>query len=181
MKKVIICIADGFEEIEALGTADILRRGKAQVDLVSITDNKELIGANGIKVICDDLFINANPNDYDLLVLPGGMANAEALSNSSALIETIQKFNQENKLIAGICASPAYAIAKSGIAKGKKITCYPGLENSLSESSYQSDKLVVDGNLITANGPASTLLFAYKLLEILNLDYQAVEKGMLYI
>lgn len=180
MKKVIIYLADGFEEIEALGTADILRRGGAEVKIVSIKNDKNLIGSNNIKIIADEIIDNINENDYDMIVFPGGMENAKSLADSEKVINIIKKFNEQGKLIASICASPAFAINKSGIAKKRKITCYPGLEDRLKDSNYVEENAVTDGNLTTSRGPATTFEFAYKLLDELGLDSQSVKKGMLY-
>lgn len=180
MKKVIIFLSDGVEEIEALGTADILRRGGADVKIVSITNSKTVIGSNKIKILADDILENINEDDYDMIVLPGGMGNAKSLATSDRIIEIIQKFDNENKLIGSICASPAFAIEKSGIAKGRNITCYPGLENRLKDANYKQDLVVKDGNLITSRGPATTFVFAYTLLDELGLDSDSVKKGMLW-
>lgn len=179
MKKVIVYLADGFEEIEGLGTTDILRRGGALVKIVSITSSKELVGSNGIKIIADDIIENVNEDEFDMIVFPGGMNNAISLANSEKVIEVIKKFDKENKLIGSICASPAFCIEKSGITKGRKITCYPGLESRLSDANYTGEKVVKDKNLITSMGPGTTFDFAFKLLEELGLDYRKVKQDMI--
>lgn len=183
MKKVIIFLANGFEEIEAIGTADILRRGKARVKIVSITDSKEVEGSNGIKIIADDLIENISETEYeetDMIAFPGGMGNAMSLANSEKVINIIQTFDKEEKLIGAICASPAFAIAKSGIAQGRKITCYPGLESRLSDSEYVNETVVKDKNLITSKGPGTTFQFAYTLLDELGLNSEEVKKDMIW-
>lgn len=181
MKSVAVMFADGFEEIEALGTVDILRRAGIKCDIVSI--EKEFVtGSHGVtvksdKIIGDDIF------NYDMIVCPGGLPGAEYLSECNKLIETIKEFDKkEDKYIAAICASPAMVLSKAGIEKDRYITSYPGedFENLLEDSNYVEELVVVDGNLITSRGPATTFLFAYKLLDVLGIDSNNLKDGMLW-
>lgn len=181
MKKVAVMFADGFEEVEALGTVDILRRAGVNCDMVSIKD-KNVTGAHGVKIEADKI-IGEDIKNYDMIVCPGGLPGAEYLSKCDLLIETIREFDEkENKYIAAICASPAMVLTKAGIEKDRYITSYPGesFEKLLEDSNYVEELVVVDGNLITSRGPSTTFLFAYKLLDILGVDSNNLKEGMLW-
>lgn len=181
MKSVAIMLAEGFEETEALATADVLKRAGIKCDLVSIKE-EYVKGAHNItvksdKIIGDDLL------EYDMIVCPGGLPGAEYLSKCEKLLEVIRKFNKmDNKYIAAICASPAMVLSAAGIHKNRYITSYPGEEfyKLLEDSNYVDELVVIDRNLITSRGPATTLLFAYKLVDILGGDSKNIKNGMLW-
>lgn len=181
MKKVAIILADGFEDIEALATADILRRAEIQCDLVSI-ENEFVRTAHNITVKADKL-MDESIEEYDMIVCPGGLPGAENLSKSEKVLEVIKKFsNIEDKYIAAICAAPAMVLQAAGVEKDKYITSYPGeeYENMLEKANYVDELVVVDGNLITSRGPATTFLFAYKLVDILGGNSEKLKEGMLW-
>lgn len=181
MKKVAIILADGFEDIEALATADILRRAEIQCDLVSI-ENEFVRTAHNITVKADKL-MDESIEEYDMIVCPGGLPGAESLSKSEKVLEVIKKFsNIEDKYIAAICAAPAMVLQAAGVEKDKYITSYPGeeYENMLEKANYVDELVVVDGNLITSRGPATTFLFAYKLVDILGGNSEKLKEGMLW-
>ncbi len=181
MKKVAVFLADGFEEIEALTVVDVLRRANIKCDMVSIKDQM-VRGAHNITVKADEI-ISDDIEEYDMIVCPGGLPGAENLQNDDKVLNVIKKFNDSpNKYVAAICASPAMVLTKTGIEKGRFITSYPGeeYENLLKEANYVDELVVVDGNLITSRGPATTLLFAYKLVEILEGNAEALKEGMLW-
>ncbi|MGG7176623.1 DJ-1 family glyoxalase III [Clostridium paraputrificum] len=178
MKKVAVLLAEGFEEIEALTVVDIVRRVGITCDMVSI-GNIDVTGAHEI-VVKADKCIGDDLKEYDLLVLPGGMPGARNLQNHQELIEFIKYFNENNKLIAAICAAPI-VLAKADIIKGKDITSYPGFDKELKGCNYKEENVVVDGNIITSRGPATAMEFSYKLLELLgNKNYIELKEGMMY-
>ncbi len=181
MKRVAIMLGEGFEEIEALTTADVLRRAKIECDLVSVKE-EYVKGAHDI-IIKSDKIVGNDLKDYDMIVCPGGMPGAENLAKCSILIDVIKEFNNmNNKYIAAICASPAVVLSKAEITKDRYITSYPGeeFEGILEDSNYVEELVVVDGNLITSRGPATTLLFAYKLVDILGGNSENLKNGMLW-
>ena len=181
MKKVAVMLADGFEEIEALTVVDVLRRAKVECDMVSI-ENINVKGAHNIKITADKT-ISKDLEDYDMIVCPGGLPGAEYLSQNEILIDTIRKFDKmENKFIAAICAAPALVLTSAGIEKDKVITSYPGeeFENMLEDANYTDELVVVNGNLITSRGPATALLFAYKILDVLGINSDTLKDGMLW-
>lgn len=181
MKKVAVLLANGFEEIEALTVVDVLRRANIYCDTVSI-EEEMVIGAHKIPVKADKLLTDDIDN-YDMIVCPGGLPGAKYLSENAKVLETIRKFDKmENKYIGAICASPAMVLTSAGIEKNRYITSYPGedFENLLENSNYVDELVVVDGNLITSRGPATTLLFAYKLVDILGGNSSSLKDGMLW-
>lgn len=165
MKKVLLLLAEGFEEVEALTTVDYLRRMDIIVDTCSINGERRVTGAHRITVESDkDLSKVDSIKNYDALVIPGGLPGATNLRDNGRVIELVQEFNQEEKLIAAICAGPI-VLQRAGIITGKKVTSYPGFDNDLKESEYKDDLVVQDGNIITARGPAVAVYFALKLVE----------------
>lgn len=162
MKKVLIFLVDGFEEIEALATVDILRRGNVEVTTVSVTGKKEVVGSHKVPVVADVLFEKANFN-VDMLILPGGTT---ALNEHAGLKEKIVEFNNVGKNIAAICAAPM-VLGGLGILKGKRATAYPGFEQYLDGAVFAPEATIVDENIITGRGPGFTFKFALTILEIL--------------
>lgn len=181
MKKVLLFLADGFEEIEALATVDILRRAGVQVTTVSINPSKTVLGAHRVTVMADVLFTDCSPAEADMLVLPGGMPGALNLDEHEGLHEAIKAHAEAGKWLAAICAAPM-VYGHMGLLNGKKATCYPSFEGELAGAEYTAAPVEKDGNIITGNGPAAALPFAYALAETLMGEEVAdrVKDGMLY-
>jgi len=167
MNKVVLYLAEGFEEVEALAVVDVLRRGGVTVDMACVGGSLEVKGSHDIKVIGDLLIEDIKLNDYQMIVLPGGMPGTLNLKNSSLLKEHIKEFYMEDKYIAAICAAPMI-LGEMGLLKGKRATCYPGVETKLLEAIYIDDEnIVIDQKFITSKGVGTALLFGTKLLELL--------------
>ncbi|HDK7174888.1 TPA: DJ-1/PfpI family protein [Clostridium botulinum] len=164
MTKILVFIAEGFEEIEALTVVDVLRRANIQCDMCSITSNKEIKGAHNILVNVDKTLEEIKSNEYNGLVIPGGMPGATNLRDNNKLIDLVKEFNKDKKLIAAICAGPI-VLSKANIIKGKEVTSYPGFEEDLKEGLYKEDLVVQDGNIITSRGPSAVMYFAFRILE----------------
>lgn len=178
MKKVAVMLADGFEEVEALTVVDIIRRANIKCDMVSIS-NIEVKGAHDIVVKADKI-ISEEVKEYDVIVLPGGMPGATNLRDNEDVINLVKWFNDNNKIVAAICAAPI-VLGKAEIIEGKNITSYPGFESELTKGNYKENHVVVDGNIITSRGPATAMLFAYKILELLQCDkWKDLSEGMLF-
>jgi 4-methyl-5(b-hydroxyethyl)-thiazole monophosphate biosynthesis len=179
MKNIAVILADGFEEIEALTVVDIMRRAGENCQIITINDIN-VRGAHDI-VVKADRILDEEIKNYDVIVLPGGMPGSKNLKDSQEVIELVKYFNNNNKLIAAICAAPI-VLAKADIISGLNITSYPGYEEDLKKANYIEDKhVVIDKNIITSRGPATTIEFSYKLLELLNNDsYKALSEGMMY-
>lgn len=164
MKKVSLFLANGFEEIEALATVDILRRAQVQVQTVSITSDRVVTGAHGVPVTADCTFDSADFSNVEALILPGGMPGAKHLNEHEGLKALITRFNEEKKLLAAICAAPM-VFGGMGLLKGKKATCYPGFEAELKGAQVTGESVVVDGNITTGKGPGLVFDFALSLVE----------------
>lgn len=164
MKKAFIFLANGFEEIEALATVDILRRAGIDTTTVSITPSLQVKGAHGIEITADTTIDNVKHTAEDWLILPGGMPGATNLTECSHLCEMLQQQNKQNGHIAAICASPAVVLAPLGILDGKEATCYPGFESALKNCKHGYRPVVISNNVITANGPGNTITFALAII-----------------
>ena len=186
-KKAAVLLANGFEEGEALFVVDILRRAGFICDAVSVEE--EIVqGSHGIRTIADCLMKNADRDSYDMIILPGGLPGADTLRDDETVIEWVRDFaSQSSKYVAAICAAPQ-VLAKAGIAKGRRLTSYPGekYRRLFEDADYVDDNrlteecVVVDGNLITSRGPGTTLPFAYRLVEVLGGDAEKLRQAMQY-
>ena len=177
---VYILLADGFEEIEALATADILRRAEIKTELVSVNNTEYVKGAHGICVKAD-VFIKNICDDFDMLNFPGGAPGYVNLEKNPGVKLLADKALSTDKFIAAICAAPS-VLGKWGYLKGKKAACYPSFEKYLEGAEVVCDDVVHDGNIITSRGAGTAHKFAFKIVEILkdkNLA-QYIEKSMIY-
>lgn len=180
---VYLLLADGFEEIETIGTIDILRRCGLQVQTLSVTGKRVVNGAHGLIVKADSLFRKNHIVHCDALVLPGGSKGAETMYKNSILRLTISQQAHEGTLVAAICAAPM-VLGAAGVLKGKHATIYPGLEQYIDGAIVHREALVVEhDNIITAAGPAATRLFAFAVARRLASNpsmVDQVERDMLY-
>lgn len=167
MSKVYILLADGFEEIEGLTAVDLMRRAGIDITMVSIKDTVDIQGARGINVVADTTLDNIS-DDGDMVILPGGMPGTTHLKESVAVREMVLKYVDEGKYVAAICAAPT-VLGELDLLRGKKATCYPGLEAGLKDAMWpgESAKVCVDGQFITSRGVGTAIDFALKLIEIL--------------
>ena len=174
--KVGILLADGFEEIEALGVLDVLRRANISAYLVSTTKNDIVTSSHNTRVICD-ILLSKTLENFDMIILPGGLPGATNLRDNAEVISLIKYFDQNKKKIGAICAAPIVLEAALDLTN-RHITSYPGY--SFKNFIYEEENVVVCDNLITSRGPALTLEFAYKILEFLGVDNSSIKEGMLY-
>ena len=142
-----IFLDNGFEEIEAITTIDLLRRANIALTTVSVTGVEMVLGAHNISVKADKLFQDVDFVDAEMLILPGGATN---LIERKPLCELLLKHNEQDQPIAAICAAPA-VLGQLGILQGKQATCYPGFEHHLGES-HVGGLVVESKNVITAKG-----------------------------
>ena len=166
MKKVSVFLADGFEEIEALTVVDLLRRAKIYVDTVSISDDYMVHGSHGIAVQTEDLFEEIDFDDFDMIVLPGGMPGTENLKGHSGVRKVVEDFAENGKYVAAICAAPTI-LSELGLLKGKRATCYPSVEEEIQGALLTEAPVMADGNIITGQAAGEASDFALKLVEVL--------------
>jgi 4-methyl-5(b-hydroxyethyl)-thiazole monophosphate biosynthesis len=161
--EVYLFLAEGFEEIEAISTIDILRRGGLEVVTVSVTGKNRVTGAHQIPVVADKLFDETDFSAGQMLVLPGGMPGAKNLNAHAGLKALLKQYAAEGKKIAAICAAPL-VLGGLDLLQGKKATAYPGFEDTLRGANYVEDKVVKDGNIITGRGPGFAFDFGLALV-----------------
>ncbi len=166
MSKVIVFLADGFEEIEGLTVVDILRRAGIETETVSVMGRKEIQGAHQITVAADSLFEEADMEDADMLVLPGGMPGTLNLKEHAGLQELLVSFDKEKKNIAAICAAPSI-LADLGMLEGRKACSYPSFEVKLAGSQVVREPAVTDGHITTGRGMGAAIPFALELTALL--------------
>ncbi len=164
MNNILLFLAPGFEEIEAVATLDILRRAGLNVTSVSITGERKVTGAHGISIEADGLYSDINLADASMLVLPGGMPGTKNLNAHEGLKSAIMLHAKAGNPLAAICAAPMI-LGQLGILEGKEATCYPGNEIHLKGAILSEYLLVQDGNIITASGPGVAAEFALQIVE----------------
>lgn len=169
MKGVHIFLADGFEEIEALATLDVLRRGGINVKTVSITDNDVVTGAHGVRVAADSTWsgleassLHEGTDSNDVMVFPGGMPGTKHLAEKQELMNMMKRHYADGGTVAAICAAPGLVVSQLPTLEGKKFTCYDGFEAAPAAKGgeYVRAPFVADGNLITGRGPGCAVDFA---------------------
>jgi len=165
-KKALIAVADGIEELEAITIIDCLRRAGADLTIASV-QKREIVTSRKVKITADCLITDCRSETYDLVVLPGGMPGAEHLAGSRELAEMLKNQKTSGRLYAAICASPAVVFEYHGLLTDKKATCYPAMAEKLKNKQAINQRVVVDGNCITSQGPGTALEFSLKLIELL--------------
>lgn len=179
MAKIIVPISNGFEEIEAISVIDICRRANIEVTIVAV-ENIQTIGAHNIKIEADCKIEDVNSNDFDMIVLPGGLPNAFTLAQNQRVQFLLKEFKQKNKKIAAICAAP-YALHTANVLN-ENYTCYPSFEHKIKLNGYKENtSVVIDNDIITSRGPATAMEFALEIVKILCSKeiYTDVKNGLL--
>jgi 4-methyl-5(b-hydroxyethyl)-thiazole monophosphate biosynthesis len=163
MAKVVIILADGFEELEAVAIIDVLRR--AGIGIVSAGLHEGPVSsARQVKIIPDTVIDTITSDDFDMLVLPGGMPGAANLNTDERVGGLIRDFNSKGKITGAICAAP-FVLANAGILNGKRVTSYPSFKDKLGSAIYEEKNVVEDGNILTSRGPGTALCFALAIVE----------------
>jgi len=165
-KSVLVPIADGSEEMEAIIVCDVLRRGGAEVTLAS-TGKHEVTCSRGVKIVADTLIEDCVSKDYDLVVLPGGMPGAEHLRDSKPLLDILRKQQASNKPLAAICAAPQVVLDSQGLLQGRKATAHPAFSGKLANQESVEERVVMDSGIMTSRGPGTAFEFALSLVSML--------------
>ncbi len=174
MKKTGVFLAEGFEEIEGLTVVDILRRAGIDVVTISVMGQKEVCGSHKITVLADALFEEVNFEEYEGIVLPGGMPGTTNLGGHSGVNRIIKSFAEQGKLVAAICAAPS-VLGQAGILEGKKAACYPGFEDKLTGAEVTFEEVAEDGNVITSRGMGTAIPFGLRLTAYFTTEQKAKE------
>lgn len=179
-KTVLVPLADGFEEVEALSIVDVLRRAGAEVTMASVGTNTQVTSSHNVTVMADAMLYDCEA-PYDLIALPGGIPGADNLAGSVVLEGMLREQEEAGRLIGAICAAPAVVLQKHDLIKGRKVTCYPAFADQVEPGCATGDRVVRDGNLITGAGAGPALEFGIKLVEaLLGVDVaKQVQEAML--
>lgn len=181
--KAAVLVANGFEEIETVTIIDVLRRAGVSVEIVGVDDpdamflpsSTEKTGAHQIRLIADGILdetmVQELATSFDVVILPGGLANARTLQKHPAVQAVLAMRAHTNRLLAAICAAPI-ALGAAGVLQGKRATCYPGFADELGGATYCEDKVVHDGNVVTSRGVGTALDFALSLAALLTSETQ---------
>jgi len=183
MALILLPIAQGFEEVEAVSLIDVLRRGGLAVRVATVDPHKDdnlVLGANGITIQADTNIKNVVADDFDMILLPGGWENTYTLAENETVQNLLKEFKANDKVIGSICAA-AYALKKADVL-GNDYTCYPAAADEVNHEGYRDDQaVVVDGNIMTSRGPGTALCFGLEIVKRFSGEesYQAVKEGML--
>jgi len=180
MATILIPLATGFEEIEAVTLIDVLRRAGINVLVVSLHKNLEVQGANGIIVKADQFMEDINSDNIDMILLPGGWGGTDILAQNDSIQHLIKDMDSKNKTIGAICAAP-FALDNAGVLKNK-FTCYPSVEEQISNKNYTKEsKVIEDNNIITSQGPGTAMCLALYLVKKFsgNEMYEQLKIGLL--
>jgi len=183
MATVLVPLATGFEEIEAVNLINIMRRGGIDVKTAYLDDefSSDLVtGAHDITVQADVSLLSVNSDDFDMIVLPGGHEGTNRLATNNRVQELLKEFKLKDKWIGAICAAP-YALYVAGVL-GHNYTCYPSIEKEIRQEGCNNiDKVVTDGKVMTSRGPGTAICFGLEIIKTLvdNETYEGVKKGTL--
>jgi 4-methyl-5(b-hydroxyethyl)-thiazole monophosphate biosynthesis len=181
MPRVLVPIATGFEEIEAVNIIDVLRRAGIEVIMGSLDENLLVKGANGITIQADRCLVGITADELDMIVLPGGWGGTNVLAEDSTVQSLLKEMDGKGKNIGAICAAP-YALYTAGVLK-EGYTCYPSVEEQIKVAGYQGDKnaVVQSGNVMTSRGPATAICFGLAIVKRLVGDeaYEGLRGGLL--
>lgn len=169
-KKILIPLAEGCEELEAVTLIDLLRRANFNVITASLTDEKEVVCSRGTHLIADQTLDSVREEEFDLIVLPGGLPGADYLNADPRIHELLEKSYQQGHYVGAICAAPKVLVNSN--LNLKKLTAYPGTLSDLGDDKLNSlelndEKVVQDGKVITSRGPGTAMDFALELIQLL--------------
>ncbi len=163
---IIVLLADGFEEIEALTPVDMMRRAGLDVKTVGV-GGKIAVGSHGIPVVCDLAPEEVKLGDVSMAVFPGGMPGSLNLDASKFTDTVIESACARGARLAAICAAPLI-LGRRGLLEGKRATCYPGFESELRGAVCTGDAVVTDGSITTARGMGVALEFSKELISLIS-------------
>ena len=167
MSKVLVLLAEGFEDIEAVAIVDLLRRAGIEVRTASLA-GREVTGSHDITVLADARLDEVEAGDYDMIVLPGGMPGTTHLKSDPRVTRLLRQFAESGRYTAAICAAPS-VLAHAGLLEGRRATSFPGFltPGSAPGIRLSEDAVVVDGKVATSRGPGTAVPFGLALIELL--------------
>ena len=184
MKGVYIFLAEGFEDVEALATADVLRRGGVEVELVSITDEPFVVSSHRVAVGVDQTFdyfaLNIDKggtDEKDVMIFPGGMPGTRNLAGFDMLMDMMQEHYDDGGTVAAICAAPGLVLSQLNGIDGKRVTCFDGFEGYLREAgaTFEPRPAIADGRVITGRSAGNAIAFGLEILKKIKGEEKAAE------
>ncbi len=163
MKRVLVPLAEGFEELEAVTIIDILRRAGIEVVVASLAGSP-VTGSHGIRIAADTPLAALAEQDFDMIALPGGMPGADHLKRDPRIAAIVRRLHGAGRPVAAICAAPM-VLAAAGALDGRRATSYPGYLADATRTTIVGDAVVRDDGVITSRGPGTALDFALALVE----------------
>lgn len=161
----LVPMAHGSESLETITIVNVLRRAELEVTLASIEPELDVSGTRGLRLHADKRLLDVLGHRYDLIALPGGEKGAEALGRNAPLVEMLHQQNDAQHWLAAICAAPALTLAPQHLLDHRQATCYPAFRSKLPK--FVDHPVVVDGHFVTSQGPATAMVFALTLVELL--------------
>lgn len=161
----LVPIAESSEELEAIAIIDLLRRAGVEVTVASIHDHATITASRKTRITADALLADCVDQPWDLIALPGGMPGAQNLSDCGLLIRRLKRQRDDDKLYAAICAAPQVVLAAHGLLEGRAATGHKAFREGLPDLSRVDERVVVDQNCITSQGPGTAVEFALDLIE----------------
>ena len=177
MMRTAVIFMNGFEEVEGLTVVDMLRRLNIDCDIVGKTE--EVTGSHSINIKADRLLEDINSEEYDAVVLPGGLPGATNLRDDEKVMTLLKEMNNAGKVVAAICAAPI-ALERAGVLEGKVFTAYPGVGEKIVGGKFKEELVVKDGNIVTSRGPATAMEFAFAIAEALGVSATEQKKATLW-
>jgi 4-methyl-5(b-hydroxyethyl)-thiazole monophosphate biosynthesis len=166
MKKVVILLAPGFEEVETVTPFDYLRRAGLEVKFAGI-GGREIPSSRGMVIRADLLLEEVRAADFDAVVVPGGQPGSNNLAATPLVLELIKTLSAAGKVVGAICAAPAVVLGKTGLLTGRRFTCFPGMETQVTGGHFTEDRVAVDGNIVTSRAAGTSAEFALALVTLL--------------
>lgn len=166
MPSVLVPLAHGVEEMEAVIIVDVLRRAEWAVTTAGVDDGV-LTASRGVRLVPDKAWRDIRPSDFDILMIPGGAAGVDRLQADPGVLAAVREFAQAGKRIGAVCAGPL-VLQAAGILGGRKVTCHPGAAARLTAAPRLSDRVVVDGSLVTSQGPGTSFEFALAMVRLVD-------------
>jgi len=162
--KIMVLLADGFEEVEFVTIVDVLRRADLEVTVVGLKAGP-IDGSHGVKIMPDTSVDDITAAQFDGVVLPGGYPGFVNLGEDERVLKLVREMNLSGKYLTAICGAPS-VLSKAGVIEGKKVTIHPGVKDQLVTGNYVDQRVVVDGQVVTSQGPGTAMEFSLKLVEL---------------
>jgi 4-methyl-5(b-hydroxyethyl)-thiazole monophosphate biosynthesis len=164
--RILVPIADGTEEMEAVIIIDCLRRAGMQVTVAAAKSSPTIVASRGVRIEADSLLSAVADEPFDAIVLPGGGPGTEILRQCEPLLAMLKFAARQGKLVAAVCAGPL-VLQAAGLLAGRRATCHPGVKASLTSTMWLHERVVIDDAIITSQGPGTSFEYALAIIEYL--------------